>query len=223
MELNESLLKHPNYAEKVCGVLLNTLFAFIILVLITSFITTVYYNLSIISGDSMNPTMINGQYVLCEKNPKIEKINRGDIIVFNKSDTEQFVKRVVAVGGDTLKFKKDGNGNTVTLCIQYGSEGEFIPQEESYLGEKMQVSYWTQHSFELFFDLDTPFKVSKNCVFALGDNRNNSLDSRYREVGQVEADAIVSRVCRIVPKGSLEEAYLGIIYGTYFKSTAGNL
>ncbi len=228
VDLEEKLLRRPNYAERVCGKILNALFILIIGALALTLSTVILNDLSIIDGESMEPTLLNGQYVLCEKNPRIESISRGDIITFEKTEKvggaekrTLLIKRVVALGGDTVEFRADedasGQPQTVTLYIQYGSEGDFVPLEEDYIKGRMHISYWTVLGGSLSAFIGVPVKIEQGCVFALGDNRDNSKDSRYAAVGQVRAEEIVGRVTHIVPVGSLEEAFLSLIYGTAFK------
>lgn len=82
--------------------------------------------------------------------------------------TEQdFIKRVIAVGGDTVK----GEGGKVIL------NGETI--DEPYLAEGIETS-----SFE-------PFEIPEGFIFVMGDNRGNSDDSR--NFGPVSSDTVVGR------------------------------
>ncbi len=214
INMDEKLLQRPNYVEKVCGTILNIILIIIAGVLVFSFITVLSYNLDIVNGGSMTNTLQSGQFVLCSKNPKIEDIERGDIITFQKDLL--YIKRVVAIGGDTIEFRKDGDA--VTLYIQKGSEGEFEPLEEDYIKEPMKEEYFNNHRSEIGVELDKPITVREGCLFALGDNRNDSTDSRFAKVGQVEASEIKGKVIDKIEVGSFEEAFYGLIYGAYFKA-----
>lgn len=123
---------------------------------ITRFLVMVVY----VPSSSMEPTLETGSIVLA--NPRAYKgersPQRGDVIIFkrNNADDDRFyVKRVVATQGQIVEII---NGETFINGEKY---------DEPWLKEKPQ---------ELNFG---PFTVGQNCVFAMGDNRNNSFDCRY--------------------------------------------
>lgn len=124
-----------------------------------------------VDGPSMRPTLQNHQYILVDKvqyffgSPK-----RGDVIVFKfpKNTSEDFVKRVIGVPGDTIHV--DANGQ-VTV------DGD--PINEPYVNDltnPYQPNTWT---------------LGTNDYFVLGDNRGDSSDSR--EWGLVPRSDIIGR------------------------------
>jgi len=126
-----------------------------------------------ISNSSMAPTLEKGDHVLVKtfayanKPPKL-----GDIVVFKDTGTNgDFAKRVVARGGDTIAVKDNvaiRNGKILT---------------EDYI----QVS--TESAFTEVFEEVT---VPDNRLFVLGDNRQNSRDSRY--LGFISEDKLIGKV-----------------------------
>ena len=104
---------------------------------------------------------------------------QGDVVVLHKSFSttgEPIVKRVIAVGGQSVHIDYD----TSTVYV----DGE--PVDDSYLGEPMVQpgSSTTQ---------GTDWDIPEGSVFVMGDNRNNSSDSREESLGPVENQYVLGR------------------------------
>lgn len=129
----------------------------------------VLFNIVIIDGNSMLPTFRDGSIIITQC--QFVDLERGDIVV---CDTDGYdgaiVKRVIAVEGDTLDI--DFDTGDVTL------NGEVL--DEPYIREATHQNMGTQF----------PLVVDKDHVFVMGDNRNNSLDSRSPDVGQIDQDDV---------------------------------
>lgn len=133
-----------------------------------------------LEGTSMTPTLQNGDVIVSVSGTKIAS---GDIIAFYHNNTI-FVKRVVAVGGDTVNIDGDG--------VVYVND---VPLEEPYLEERAKGSC----------DVALPYQVPIAQYFVLGDHRSASIDSRHAAVGCVGADMVLGRVaCRIWPLDRIE-------------------
>lgn len=131
-----------------------------------------------IPSESMVPTLEVGDRVLVNKlSYRLHDVNRGDVVVFTRpaglqetgaAQPEDLIKRVVAVGGDTVVAREG---------VVYVNDQPIV---EPYLPEGTAT-----------FRLDTPVKVPDGEVFVMGDNRENSQDSRF--FGTVREDTIIGR------------------------------
>jgi signal peptidase I len=151
-----------------------------------------------IPSGGMIPTLQVGDHIFVDKMHKHPK--RGDVIVFQypKEPDKDFVKRVVAVGGDSIEVRQ----NVVSV------NGEPLPREEldagpcSYWDYDEHYNQWKEHTCRAFQERNgahryhvitatdessidfprpgdpTPYVVPDGTVFVMGDNRNNSSDSR---------------------------------------------
>ena len=124
----------------------------------------VFYN-AIVPTESMEPSIKAGNAVICNRLAYlIRSPQRGDIIVFNDSSNNidgketVLIKRIVGIPGDTVKFQ-DGN-----LIIND------LIAKENYIGEDVETNP--------AYATDT-FTVPEDSYFVLGDNRGNSIDSRF--------------------------------------------
>lgn len=124
-----------------------------------------------VNGESMEPTLNSGDWLVVKAVNTSYK--QGDIVVVTQPNplNEPLIKRVVAVEGDTIDI--DITEGTVSI------NGNVI--NEPYILEP------TQRRFDVAF----PVTVPKGCVFVMGDNRNNSLDSRYSAIGFIDTRYIL--------------------------------
>lgn len=122
---------------------------------------------------SMEPTLLPHDRVLVDKFLyRLRKLNRGDVIVlrYPLNPTRNYIKRIVALPGDKLEVKNGKlyvNGRTV---------------QEAYVNGAPQGNYG-------------PLTVPQDSVFVMGDNRNNSEDSR--SFGALKRDHIVGQAILI--------------------------
>jgi signal peptidase I len=146
-------------------------------------IFTLFLRIVNVSGPSMMPTLNNGDKILISARGYEPKV--GDIVVLSGASgiKETIVKRIIALGGDQV----DINFTTGVVTVN-GIEEEYA--EELTLQQ---------------FDIAFPITVPEGCVFVLGDNRSDSLDSRSTEIGCIDERYIVGKVIfSIVPFGKVE-------------------
>ena len=151
--------------------------ALVCLVLVFTFLG----RLTRVDGESMENTLVDGQLLLVWSlgyEPQ-----QGDIVVLNKTMAEHLngvaiVKRVIAVGGQTVDI--DYATNTVYV------DGEVL--DEPYIKEPM----WDVTGADPY-RTETHFEVPEGSVFVMGDNRNNSDDSRDNRIGTVDEGYILGK------------------------------
>ncbi len=119
-------------------------------------------------GTSMSPTIEDGSKLLVIKNREIHK---GDIIVF-ETEGENAIKRVIAISKDVIVIDEEGH-----LYINDQL------QEEDYIKGITNGE-----------ELTYPYTVPEGTYFVLGDNRGDSLDSRFKSIGAIKEDKIVGKV-----------------------------
>lgn len=129
------------------------------------------YNAYRISSGSMESTMIVGDQIIVDMwHFRFSKPQRGDVIVygFPEDPTRDMVHRCVAIAGDTIEIRDK----------QLIVNGE--PIQEDYVSFKDPNTYekLAPRRFGLRDQME-PGIVPENCCFSLGDNRDNSLDSRF--------------------------------------------
>lgn len=141
------------------------------IILIRTFIVTPVR----VNGTSMDPTLKNGEIMILNKvNYKINNIERFDIVVV-KTEDNKIIKRVIGLPGETLKYEDN------TLYID-GQE-----KKESFIKEKTEDFNINELGYK---------KIPKDCYFVMGDNRNNSSDSRI--IGCVNKNQIEGRANLVV-------------------------
>ena len=136
-----------------------------------------------VSGESMVPTLHDGDQMLVSNVGYTPE--KGDVVVLTKDSflPVPIVKRVIATEGDTV----DINFETGEVSVNG------VVQDEPYIAEETFT----------YFDVDFPQTVPENCIFVLGDNRNNSTDSRYSGLGLVDTRYLLGKVLwRIYPLNS---------------------
>ena len=128
----------------------------------------------IVNGPSMEPNYENNEWIIVEKIAyKFANVQRGDIIVFQPpiTSTKPFIKRIIGLPGETVEIQ---NG---TVDIRK-ADGSIITLQEPYIKEPFSSNY-------------TSIVIPPNEYFVMGDNRNNSTDSRYGWL--VSGDKIIGK------------------------------
>ena len=154
--------------------------AIVLALVIALIIRTFVFSLIRVEGSSMVPTLNTNDRLIVWK--LMYKPKQGDIIILKPPlhPETPYVKRIIGMPGQTVDL--DTSRQVVIV------DGK--PLEEDYINEP------TRQRGNMAF----PAKVPDNHVFVLGDNRNNSKDSRYTDVGMIPYDSIIGKaVFRIWP------------------------
>ena len=159
-----------------------------IVIIIFSFIG----RLTIVEGESMENTLIDGDFLVIRS--AFYEPKQGDIVVIHDTSNEgiygePLVKRVIAVGGQTIDIDFD----TWTVTV----DGVVLDEPYIKLTGPTLGSVW-----------DYPLTVPENEIFVMGDNRNHSGDSRTYQVGTIDKRCVVGKaVLRVFPLDSFGNPY----------------
>lgn len=143
-----------------------------------------------IPSASMENTLIPEDIVLVNKLDK--NIHRGDIVVFNENTSGQiYIKRVIGLPGDTIELKDQRvyvNGNPLDEDYTIGETFNSINRShDEFLSEEQKS-----------VDLTQPIKIPSNSYWLMGDNREDSRDSRF--FGPVSSNQIIGKaIYRVAP------------------------
>ena len=132
------------------------------------FIRTFIVELYVVDGPSMRPTLESEQRLVVNKFIyRFHPPEKGDVLVFQypRDPSRDFIKRVIATPGDTVEIREGRVLVNDQLLI------------EDYILEKTRSEY-------------PKATVPEGHIFVMGDNRNNSEDSRFADVGFVPYDLI---------------------------------
>lgn len=145
------------------------------------------FRVVIVSGTSMNQTLVDGDYLLLLSNVFYQEPEYGDIVVVSKQSFDNgapIVKRVIATEGQTVDI--DFEQGIVYV--------DGIALEEEYTNTLTTTTG----------GMSFPLEVEEGCVFVLGDNRNMSRDSRYPEIGLVDVREILGKAILLFMPGTNE-------------------
>lgn len=137
-----------------------------------------------VQGSSMECTLIDGDFLLMCRDWIVPEYEVGDIVVVAKGsfrNGECIIKRIIAVEGQTV----DIDNETGTVYVD---------------GQALDESYALTPTYEKG-ELVFPLTVAENCYFVMGDNREESVDSRYLEIGQVHEDDIQGKIIWLLLPG----------------------
>lgn len=149
-------------------------FKIIITVAIIFFVMFYVFSITQVVGDSMNPTLQHGEVLILDKfKYRFADIKRGDIVSLQHGDSKFYIKRIIGIPGDNVKIVNS------KLYIN----GSIY--EEDYLSEGLTYEDFYLSTFGYQ-------KIPENMYLVLGDNRENSEDSR--KFGLVEKKDIVGRI-----------------------------
>lgn len=175
---------------------------FVLAVVFVILLLTLFFRLCRVDGPSMNQTLQDGEPLIVSDlfyTPK-----NGDIIVFHQTNGERettsplnrynepIIKRVIATGGQHVKLDYAAKKVYVSEDGTF-DENDVIDESYAYFKTLDGTDKWIQNSKV------TEYHVPEGYLFVMGDNRNNSADSRYPEVGFVDERRVLGRVLFKLP------------------------
>ena len=172
--------------KKILKEILSTSIYLVVVLLLTYLIITYVGQRTRVNGSSMEPMLTNGDNLIVDKiSYRFNDPQRYDIIVFPFRYEEKtfYIKRIIGLPGETVQIDNAGN-----IYI----DGEIL--EESYGKEVINDSGRASE----------PITLQDDEYFVLGDNRNDSSDSRVESVGNINREDIIGRAwVRIYPFDSI--------------------
>lgn len=165
----EAELNRVKYKSRYRAVMRSTVYTLITVAAVAVLISMLWMPVLKIYGDSMTPTLLEGQITVAVKTNDFAP---GDIIAFQYNN-KILIKRYIAGPGDWVDIEEDG-----TVYVN---------------GEALDEPYLTEKSFGEC-NLELPYQVPESRYFVMGDNRSVSVDSRNTAVGCVSGEQIVGKI-----------------------------
>lgn len=164
----------PEQNRRLWGIVYDAAATLETAVIILMLFFSLVFRPAAVIGNSMLPTFSGGDRVACVHS--FSGYERGDVVIISHATRkdESVIKRVIAVGGDTVDI--DFYKGTVSV------NGQVL--DEPYVGTPTNLSY----------DMTFPVTVPEGKLFVLGDNRNDSIDSRSTDIGFINENKVLGKV-----------------------------
>lgn len=182
MESNENMIKNEQEISQKerqtanSNVFVSYLHDLVTLIAGVLLVFSLLFRVVIVSGPSMNSTLVDGDWLLLLGNVMYREPQYGDVIVASKDgfdDGKPIIKRVIATEGQVVD-------------IDFAAGIVYVD------GEALEEPY-TLTATNLDEGVDFPLTVEEGCLFVMGDNRNWSKDSRSPEIGLVDKREILGK------------------------------
>lgn len=156
------------------------------LIIVLFLLRTYIFTPTSVSGNSMNPTMVDRERVIAMKRSDIKRF---DVITFQAPDQpkKNYIKRVIGLPGDKIEIKDD------VLYINGNATDE--PYLEEYKNNPTEITVPQDLPLTKDFNMTEVLGVEvvpENHYFVMGDNRQNSKDSRM--IGFIEKEKVLGDV-----------------------------
>lgn len=165
----ETEIKRVRNKRKFRSVMKSTVYMLVTVAAVAILVATLWLPVLQIYGNSMTPTLHNGDIVVSMKSSEFEQ---GDVVAFYYNN-KILVKRVIAESGDWVDITEDG-----TVYVNG------VALEEPYLADKAYGDT----------NIELPYQVPDGKLFVVGDHRSTSVDSRNTAVGCVAQEQVVGKI-----------------------------
>ena len=148
------------------------------------------FRVVVVDGSSMNSTLVDGDSVLLLSNTFYHNPEQGDIIVASKDSFrggECIVKRVIATEGQLVDIDFE---NRIIYVDNKPLEESYVFFRDGDTGPMIQQG------------VTFPLRVDDGCVFVMGDNRNESMDSRHPDIGLIDEREILGKAIFLIWPGT---------------------
>lgn len=166
VERERRRLRHRQAYRRALGSTIGTL---AVVAALAVLISSLFLPVMQISGDSMEPTLRDGEIIVLVKT---ERFTTGDLCSFSWNN-RTLIKRIIARPGDWVEIDADGTVYVNQTVL-----------EEPYVTEKSLGEC----------DIEFPYQVPDNHYFAMGDHRKTSIDSRNTVIGSIDKEQIIGKV-----------------------------
>ena len=163
--------------NKVMKEMISTLLYLLVVLCLTWLVIHFVGQRTYVEGSSMETTLSDGDNLIADKiTYRFRDPERFDIIVFPFQYKENtfYIKRIIGLPGETVQIDEKGNIYIDGVILQESYGKEIIKQENIGIAKE-------------------PITLGEDEYFVMGDNRNNSSDSRTEIVGNIHRDEIIGR------------------------------
>ena len=172
----ESTESQDTPAKKDNSIILSYLHDLVFLIAGVLLVFSLLFRVVVVSGPSMNNTLIDGDWLLLLGNILYGEPEQGDIIVASKDsfdDGKPIIKRVIATAGQE---------------VDIDFEAGLVYVDGTALDEPYTLTPTNMNE-----GVEFPLTVEEGCIFVMGDNRNVSKDSRSTEIGLIDNREILGK------------------------------
>ncbi len=172
--MNVDVVEKVNKSDKNMESIYEIASVVVSAILTVGIIFTFLFKISTVSGESMENTLHNGDKLIISA--ITQDVKYGDVVVTSQPNIygKVLIKRVIAVGGQTVWFNEDTNKVVV--------DGKEL--DEPYIKEEM----------DFLLSMTKLYRVPEGKIFVMGDNRNDSADSRDALIGMIDERYVVGKV-----------------------------